>query len=166
MKLTSINPFTVIASFNIFIISAIYFDYYNPRVYKTIEKFESFETNAVIIRSRTSSSYGINNYVNCQNGNSYFLTRLPKFEDKFEKGENFTIIKTLFLNKTKGISIKKGPVLYFEDLSFLNYNINKILFLIALFISIVYFFFKKDFILFFLAIALVYTVVFSFLYII
>ena len=50
------------------------------------------------------------------------------FEDKFKKGENFTLIKTFFFNKIKGVSIKKGNVLYFEDLSFLNYNLKKFYF--------------------------------------
>lgn len=164
MKLRSLSPYKIIASLNILIIICIYTDYYFPLQSKIIEKFDRFETDAVITRSRRSSSYAINNYVDCINGNSYFLTRKPGFESEFKKGDNFILIETYFFKKIKRISIKKDNSFYSEDISFLNYTINKSLYLLALIISAAYLIYEKDFLNFFLAFATVFSFVITFFY--
>ena len=61
MKMTSINPFTLIAILNILIISSIYLDYYNPTDYKATRNM-IFEANKVVIFPKRSGK-GTYNYL-------------------------------------------------------------------------------------------------------
>ena len=140
MQLKETNWFKILAIINTIIIVLIYVDFYFPVESKVIEKFDSFESGAVIIRSSfksgSSNSYGINNYINCKSGNSYFLTKTPEFQSMFESNKNFTLTKTYFFGKIKKIGIEKNHIFYEENSSFLNYSLNKSLYLLVLIISI------------------------------
>ena len=164
MNLRSLSPYKIIAFLNILIITCIYTDYYFPIESKVTEKFDTFESDAVAIRSRNRTSYGINNYIDCINGNSYFLTRKPEFESEFKKGDNFSLTKTFFFKKIKRISIEKSNISYSEDISFLNYTVNKCLYLLAFFISVTYLIYGNEKLTFLLPFAMLFSFFITILY--
>lgn len=137
------DKFKLLALINVLIIACIFIDFYFPVEHIVTKKFDCFESDAVILRSKRSQSYGINNYLGCKNGNSYFITKLPEFESEFKKNDEFKLGETYFFNKIKTISIKREDITYVVDISFLHYPINKSIYLFALVISLLTIFYKK-----------------------
>ncbi|MEO5776450.1 MAG: hypothetical protein ABIQ27_06075 [Flavobacterium sp.] len=164
MNFKTLGKFKLLAIFNVLIIACVFIDFYFPIEHKEAEKFDSFETDVVLSRRINDNSFGINNYVNCINGNSYFITKIPEFESEFKKNDDFNLVKTYFFSTTKAISIKKLNVLYVEDVCFLHYPINKIIYLFAFVISILSLFYSNTKLDFLLAFATVFTFALSFFY--
>jgi len=156
--------YKIIALFNVIVIVVLFADCYFPIENEVSENFDSFETSSVTVRSRTSTTYQVNNYVICQNGHDYFLTELPQFEGEFKKGYAFTLTETYFLGKIKRITLQKEWESFSQDIGFLHYQLNRGLYIIALGFSFGYLFYPHKVLHFCLAVSTVFTVFMSLAY--